>query len=301
MPMPSARESQAALRANSRKSSHPVPLSASPRLRGESSATRFPASPRRSLTKAGFPLSAFVLFASALLASANNPYTGIVDRNVFSLKDKPVVEEAPKVPPTPPVKLTLTGITTILGNKRALLKGQLPARGQEPAKDESYMLSEGQRQDGIEIVAIDEKAGKVTVNNNGIPETLDFLNNGAKLMAAAPPPTTPGVIPPPPGMPGHPGALGPGGARALPTRNLPNPQHSGSGENAGIGGAGASTPPSSSATAHFSEPITPETQALMIEAQRMQLQQAGREQESSMFPNTELTESLQPQDDQSAF
>ncbi len=159
----------------------------------------------------------FLTHAAALLALAaqaatldpsTSPYQGIVDRNVFGLKAK--VSDADDVAPVaPPPKLTLTGITTILGNKRALLT--TPAVPNKPA--ESLMLTEGQRDGEVEVLEIDEVAGTVKVKNHGIEQTLDFKTDGVKLQtAAAPPPIAPGNPPiaPPPG--------------ALPT-GAPNPPH----------------------------------------------------------------------------
>jgi hypothetical protein len=151
------------------------------------------------------------------LESGETPFHGIVERNVFGLKP-PTPAETPAPPPPPPVKITLTGITTILGNKRALLSAQLPNKPQE-----FYMLTEGQRDDDIEVVEINEAAGTVKVNNHGVPQTLDFMNNGAKgqPVAAAPlPPPMPGALPPPGTMPGTPQPAPIPPPRTIPTRTM---------------------------------------------------------------------------------
>ncbi len=80
------------------------------------------------------------------------PYSAIWLRNVFDLKPPP--------PPTPvntavtnapPPNVELTGITTLLGTKRALFMVQYaPAPGKPAGKDESYILTEGQRQGVLE-------------------------------------------------------------------------------------------------------------------------------------------------------
>jgi hypothetical protein len=154
---------------------------------------------------------ALVLAAGAIAAdtadtpdASSNPYQGIVDRNVFALKPPPPPPDPESIkPPTP--KFALTGITTILGNKRALFKSDpTPGKpGQPAAKEESYMLKEGQRQGDVEVVSIDEIAGIVKVTWAGTPVTLDFTNNAAKAVAVAPPPPVgaPGV----PGLPRPPG------------------------------------------------------------------------------------------------
>src|SRR5947209_8571482 len=130
--------------------------------------------------------------------ASSSPYSGIVARNVFNLHDPPKPpdpESLIKKDPLP--KLTLTGITTILGKKVTFLTIP-PAKPGAPA--ESFMLAEGQAQSEIQVTQIDEKAGVVKVINHGEPETLDFDHNGAK-----PPPGGPGATPmltiPRPGMP----------------------------------------------------------------------------------------------------
>src|SRR5205809_329503 len=78
---------------------------------------------------------ALCLAANALTAEPqDNPYQSIVDRNVFALKPPPPPPD-PEATKAPPVKITLTGITTILGNKRALMKSPAPpGKPGEPAK-----------------------------------------------------------------------------------------------------------------------------------------------------------------------
>ena len=43
------------------------------------------------------------------------------------------------------------GIMSIFGQLQVLFKVAIPAKAEQPAKDESYILSEGQRQDEIEV------------------------------------------------------------------------------------------------------------------------------------------------------
>src|SRR5882762_4119031 len=60
-------------------------------------------------------------------STGTNPYQGIVDRNVFGLKPPPPPPD-PEVNKPPPPKIILTGITTIFGNKRALMKAPVAAK-----------------------------------------------------------------------------------------------------------------------------------------------------------------------------
>lgn len=133
--------------------------------------------------------------------TSDNPYQSIVDRNVFSLKPPPPTADPAEANKPTALKITLTGITTILGNKRVLIKTAPPPGkpGAEPKTDQSYILTEGQREGDIEVLEIDEKLGSVKVNNAGTVQTLTFEKDGAKL------PSTP--APAAPGMPGAPAAI----------------------------------------------------------------------------------------------
>ena len=121
---------------------------------------------------------------------AGNPYQGIVDRNLFNLR--PPTRPEDNLPPAqPPPQITLTGITTILGNKRVLMKVQEPPHPPQPAKEDSYILTEGQRDGDIEVLSIDEQAGSVKVNNHGTIQELTFEKNGARLPSTRPLPGIP--------------------------------------------------------------------------------------------------------------
>jgi hypothetical protein len=133
-------------------------------------------------------------------------------------------------PPPPPVRpedikppipdINLTGITTILGNKRALLK--VPAKPPKQPKEESYILTEGQSEGDIEVLQIDEVAGSVKVNNHGTVQTLDFASNGVKPAGGS----APGTVGAPLHAPGQPlnipGSI-PGGLRQIPPRPIRPP------------------------------------------------------------------------------
>jgi len=157
---------------------------------------------------------------------SESPYQGIIDRNVFNLKPPPP-PDANEPPPPPPPKITLTGITTILGSKQVLFKVQVPPRPPETGKEKSYMLAEGESSDDIAIISIDPDAGTVRVNNHGTEELLDISKNGPKPPTASAPapgavgnPLMPNGIPPgtpPAGMPGMPAIPMPAGAPGLKT------------------------------------------------------------------------------------
>jgi hypothetical protein len=223
-----------------------------------------------------------------------NPYRGIVERNVFSLKDPP---PPPKLAPpaAPPVKITLTGITTILGNKRALMRAQIPARPPEPAKEESYMLAEGQRDGDIEVLTIDEKAGTVKVSNHGVPETLDFANNGAKLVNAPPPIAAP-ALPPPMGIPMGVSAPPPNAMAAAAQRSLAGGLHRASANGVDPNGVAPGGPAGFGSTqsqpsANY-QTYDPDTQKIMLEVERERTKEAVANGTMPPLPPTVLT----PQD-----
>jgi hypothetical protein len=153
-----------------------------------------------------------------------HPYQGIVDRNVFNLKPPPRPEDS-LPPPEPPPKITLTGFTTILGDKRVLFKVLVPAKPPQPQKEESYILTEGQRDGDIEVLEIEEKDGVAKFNNHGTIQTLDLANNGAKPSGAPPPGTGPPGSPPASQTGRNPGGPEPGAkTRSIPARTLRIPQ-----------------------------------------------------------------------------
>lgn len=248
-----------------------------------------------------------------------NPYLGIVDRNVFGLKPPPPPPD-PEANKPPPPPITLTGITTILGNKRALMKtAPVAAKPGEPAKEQSYILTIGQRDGDIEVLDIDEKAGSVKVRYAGNESTLTFEKNGPKI-GATPLPAAPaipvpaGAIPPPMGIPA------PAGASPTPfpsfgtptpgvTRPLRMPSQGAAVTAPSVGASpafvagtvqpaasGVSVPVGSLLAAPSRQPapvepqyrLSPEEQIIMIEAQRERLKQKG-DPAAGLLPPTVLS------------
>jgi len=264
--------------------------------------------------------------------TSDNPYQSIVDRNVFSLKPPPPPADPTEVNKPVVVKITLTGITTILGNKRVLMKTPPPPAkpGQGPQTEQSYILTEGQREGDIEVLEIDEKAGSVKVNNAGTIQTLTFDKDGAKLPATAAPPGS-AAMPggqPIPGLPMPNPSVHlptPGGA-TTPNFQLPTrvPRLPATGSQAGtippaggmnfspsgstpsyvspglIAGAtpvqalqNSSVPGSMTTTPMPSQQISAEEQAILIEAER----QAGGPN-AALLPPTPLSNMLNRQNSQ---
>jgi hypothetical protein len=123
-------------------------------------------------------LSAGARADNVAVASADNPYAAIVTSNIFGLK--PVTDEAP--PGDPPPKITPNGIMSISGHLQVLFK--VAGTGKPGQSDQSYILSEGQRQDDIEVTRIDDKASLVTFNNHGVVQEIPLANAPAATGSA---------------------------------------------------------------------------------------------------------------------
>ena len=121
---------------------------------------------------------AFALGSRALLAiPPGNPYRVISERNVFGLRPPPRRLDPP---PAPLPKVVPDGITDILGVKQALLRVCSPAGPHEPAKEVPCVLSVGQREGPIEVLAIDEATRNIEINNSGTIMMLNLDRDGPK-------------------------------------------------------------------------------------------------------------------------
>jgi hypothetical protein len=168
---------------------------------------------------------AFLLWTIAsapAIEPSGTPYQEIVARNVFSLTNPPPPGPPPDNKPPPP-KITLTGIITMNGAKRALMKvAPVPKPGVKP-EEQSLILAVGQRAGSdieVEVLEIDEKAGIVKVNDFGTITNLSFENNGVKLASGPPPGGPPGAGGPPPGIGAPGGQYGYGAGRTIPGRPM---------------------------------------------------------------------------------
>ena len=248
------------------------------------------------------------LRAAGLTATNNplpgNPYAPIVARNIFGLlppeaPPDPALEAAKSLP-----KITPTGIMGVFGNWQVLFKvaanaNAKPGQPGQPAKDDFYILSQGQRQDDIEVLKIDEKKGIVTFDNHGTTQELPLAaasgTGGGPAGTSSPGGMKPGMAPGGPGGgPGGPG--GPGGFTRFGAgggNNGGNP-NANPGSNGGPGNPndGISTDNSSSMQSRIYQPpastMTPEETVISIEAQRLQYQQKGSPL-ANLLPPTPLT------------
>src|SRR5437016_10139298 len=102
--------------------------------------------------------------ALAIPPNSADEYQKIPERNVFGLTEPPEqVQQTAVEPPAALPKVFLTGITTIFGNKMALFSVQFPAKAGQPAREQSLTLAEGQGDEGIEVLSVDENAKVVRV------------------------------------------------------------------------------------------------------------------------------------------
>lgn len=119
-------------------------------------------------------------------STAAGPYSLISARNVFGLNPPQASSEQQQNSPPAP-KITLTGITTILGAPEALYTVAGGPKDGTQRQDESYILKEGQEQDQVAVVSIDVEKVVVTFNNHGIRQEIALANGptiSEKLFAA---------------------------------------------------------------------------------------------------------------------
>lgn len=219
----------------------------------------------------------------------DNPYTPIVERNVFGLVPIPAHNPADDVPAVPPPKITPNGIMTIFGKLQVLFKVAGPAKPGQPPKDESYVMCEGDRQDDIEVQKIDENSATITFNNHGVVQELALVAGTATGGDAAPAPA--GFLPPP-GIPMPRVAPGGGppmgfGGRFGRNRNIPGANNSGMGNNSsGASGFGGGETVTGGGTPQ--QQITPEQQIINMESQRAKWLDEGNPA-AAIIPPTPLT------------
>jgi hypothetical protein len=149
----------------------------------------------------GCAVISLIVFAKAHGATASSAmaYQGIVDRNAFGLRPPLPIPEV-KVLKPPAIRFTLTGIiTSLLGDKRVMMKATNP----ETLAERPYILAEGQREGDIEVLQIDEALGEVKIKHAGAVLLLDWENNGPKGSAGralnpldSPAPPMSPVVPP---------------------------------------------------------------------------------------------------------
>ena len=223
-------------------------------------------------------LTSMVARADDLALSGNsysgNPYDSIVARNIFSLVPMPTNDPAAQKPPDPPAKITPNGIMSLFGQEQVLFKVATPPKPGQPPQDQSYVMSEGDRQDGIAVTKIDEQAGMITFDNHGVIQTLALTSASDASTSTTP-------------------ADGVGGRGFMPAgrrlsgrmgqaRNFGNPSD-GSSPSPGTPSYGGNN------NSQQQEQMSPEAQALLIENNYMQAK-ANNDPTAPLFPPTPLRE-----------
>ncbi len=222
-------------------------------------------------------------------ASPDNPYAGIVARNVFGLVPPPPPAPPPEVPKDPPPKITVNGTMKMFGMLQVLFKvAPINKPGEPPGKETAYTMSQGDSQDDVEVVKINDTADPVTItfNNHGTTQEIPL----------APPPTLTGPAAGPggPGGPAGPAGAPGGGMRApgfFPGRR-PAP-------GMGMGVPSNNQNPQGNPTMGMGGPsgqgenvqLTPEAQVIMMEKQRADFINQNTPA-AMILPPTPLTQQL---------
>ncbi|MGC9944626.1 MAG: hypothetical protein ABSE48_22615 [Verrucomicrobiota bacterium] len=226
------------------------------------------------------------------LATPGNPYDSIVARNVFSLVPIPTNNPADQKQPDPPAKITPNGIMKLFGQLQVLFKVATPPKPGQPPGDQSYVMSEGDRQDGIAVNKIDDESGIITFDNHGVIQQL--------ALQATPDVSTPAAGSGPNATPpmrrflggrfGRDRSQAGGGGGPVATGGTP----SAPGSSASAPGYGAQIHPNANPDA-----LTPEAQVILMEANRQQLQQQG-DPTAKLIPPTEITSQVEGGDQNAA-
>ena len=116
--------------------------------------------------------------APASNPSQDNPYAAIAVRNIFGLNPLVAAVDSNALLEASLPKITPTGIMTVFGQSQVLFK-VAPAKPGPGAKEDYYTLSEGQRQDDIEVIKIDDKKSLVTFDNHGTTQELPLAEASA--------------------------------------------------------------------------------------------------------------------------
>jgi hypothetical protein len=229
-------------------------------------------------------------------ALADNPYGGIPARNVFNLVPIPTNAPVEVKPPDPPSKITPNGIMTLFGSVQVLFKVAVPPKAGQGPQEQSYTMGEGDREDGIAVIKIDQAGQTITFDNHGVVQNIPLVAaTGGGGGGGGPGPGFSG----PGGMhPGFRGRFGPGGGAQFGGGYAPPPPP-GSAPPGSAPSNDSGTPqvsPTSFEGAQaklnniLNDPdhLTPEAQVIMMEANRQQAQAAG-DGTAPLFPPTDLT------------
>ena len=247
----------------------------------------------------------------AAVAPPSAPYATIVARNVFALLPPPQPADPNAVVRPPPPKITATGITDIFGQLNVLFKvAALPG---QTGGDKSYMLKEGERLDDIEVVKIDQDAAVITFNNHDVQQDIPLVatpGTGGAGGQGGPAATRAGF------PPGSPAAAAAAAARrvALPNQPMTFPATpaaapaTGQPMTSAMSGGGANnnsanntlnsllsggSAPTTAMTIQPTSDLTPEQEAILIEAERARLESMDNPTYNpAVLPPTSLTRKI---------
>jgi hypothetical protein len=202
----------------------------------------------------------------------NNPYAPIVARNIFHLKPPQAADAATDA--NPPPKITPTGIMTIFGTRQALFTVDGVSKAGQPGKNESYILSEGQRQDDVEVTRINEKSGVVTFKNHGTVQEIPLVKAPVN---AIPAPVATAVA-----LPDNRSGIFP---------RFGNRRNNGNNSNGTDGSSNlrAIPPRSGGSSQQSQQTLTPEAQIIAMEVSRQLTADQVRSGEMPPLPPTPLT------------
>ena len=231
--------------------------------------------------------------------SAGNPYVTIPVRNIFNLVPIPTNNPAEDVkPPDPPAKITPNGIMKLFGTVQVLFKVATPPKPGQPPQDQSYCLSEGDREDGIEVVLIDQVARVITFDNHGIVQKIPLVA-ASDTGGGGPGGGGPGFG----GQNRFAGGVGRGGFSPQLSPSFSPANISGSVNNGSSPEVAPTSPEGAQARLNsiINDPnyLTPEAQTVLMENNRLQLQAAG-DPTAALIPPTELTSQVQGGSDPNA-
>lgn len=229
-------------------------------------------------------------------APVQNPYLAVVSRNVFGLVPIPPPAPVEAAPIDPPPKITVNGLMRLFGTTyQVLFKTPGKAKPNQPAKEESYVMGEGERQNDIEVKKINPDSGVITFVNHGVLQECSLVV--AQNTGSAPAAAGPGVL----GVPGNPvpaltaGAPGGFGGRPFGRPVRPNKNVTTSADvaqqQATFGGGPGGFPPSDNPNAVNPESLSPEAQVILIEKNRLDTQAQVDAGTLPPLPPTPLTPS----------
>jgi len=111
-----------------------------------------------------------------------NPFAPIVARNIFLLN--PAASPAPAIAGQSLPTITPNGIISIFGRAQVLFKVTSHPPDQ-PADEKSYLLGEGQPQDGISVIRIDAQKAVITFDNHGTILELPLVTTASSSVDPA--------------------------------------------------------------------------------------------------------------------